>query len=103
MDMDVERSSPTPAPASLMAELDIVKKRWRHLQSRARRALPAVCVVAATVLAFVVLSTAGDGWPTLPRNRISVQGMSYNRARAMTGDRIASFVSSSSCIFIQAS
>ncbi|KAK1605864.1 hypothetical protein QYE76_029537 [Lolium multiflorum] len=73
MDMDVERSSPTPAPSSLVAELDTVKKRWWRLRSRARRALPAVCVVAATVLAIVVLSSAGDGWPTLPSNRVSVQ------------------------------
>ncbi|KAM0826136.1 hypothetical protein ACQ4PT_069080 [Festuca glaucescens] len=73
MDMDVERSSNPAPPSSLVAELDTVKKRWWRLRSRARRALPAVCLVAATVLAFVVLSAAGDGWSTLPSSGFSVQ------------------------------
>ncbi|CAM0948672.1 unnamed protein product [Alopecurus aequalis] len=71
--MDVERScGPAPPSLQLQAGLETVKK-WQRIRGRARRALPAVCVVAATVLAVVVLSAAWDGSPTLPSSWFPVQ------------------------------
>lgn len=62
--MDVKRSSP--------AGLETVRE-WQRIRCRARRALPAVCVVAATVLALVVLSAARDGSLTVPSSWRRVQ------------------------------
>uniref|UniRef100_A0ACD5YQH4 Uncharacterized protein n=1 Tax=Avena sativa TaxID=4498 RepID=A0ACD5YQH4_AVESA len=65
--MDVERSSLS------LAELESTVKRWWQIQSRARRALAAVFVFAATMLAVVVLSASGDGSTTVPRSWFPVQ------------------------------
>ncbi|KAF7005102.1 hypothetical protein CFC21_020249 [Triticum aestivum] len=70
--MDVERSN--PAAPSWQAGLETVKK-WQRIRCSMRRAWPAICVVAATLLAVVVLSAARDGYglPMVPSSWLSVE------------------------------
>ncbi|XP_044348159.1 galactoside 2-alpha-L-fucosyltransferase isoform X1 [Triticum aestivum] len=68
--MEVERSStdaardPAPSSSSSLADLETAKRRPRRLPSRPKSFVPAVCVLAATVLAVVVFS-ADSPWSFL--------------------------------------
>ncbi|EMS67746.1 Galactoside 2-alpha-L-fucosyltransferase [Triticum urartu] len=68
--MEVERSStdaardPAPSSSSSLADLETAKRRPRRLPSRQKSSVPAVCVLAATVLAVVVFS-ADSPWSFL--------------------------------------